>query len=103
MVSLPLSALSWLLSAFVPLCPSTHGHEPFVGLVAPAMAWEQLGQGVIWASPGPLFSLCPFVGVQTSFYHLSQQVTPSIILSSKHVFPSTLSYLLSALERLDCR
>lgn len=64
------------------------------------MAWLQLWQGVIWAPPHLFVSLCPFVGVQMSFYRLSQQLTQSIILASKYIFPSTLSYLLSVLEPL---
>lgn len=88
------------LSAFIPLCSS--------GLVEMSFRWAggscdglgAAGAGCYLGSPHPFVSLGPFVGVQMSFYHLSQQLTQSIILASNYIFPSTLSYLLSVLEPL---
>lgn len=39
------------------------------GPLAPVMGWELLGQALLLVRPPPCM-LCPFVGVQMSFYHL---------------------------------
>lgn len=39
------------------------------GPLAPVMGWELLGQALLLVPPPPCM-LCPFVGVQMSFYHL---------------------------------
>lgn len=42
--------------------------------------------GVIWAPPYCFVSLCHFLGMLMSFYHLSQCLPWSIVLASKYIF-----------------